>query len=92
MLAINKFICYNKNVHLMSRSGGIGRRTGFKIQRWQHHKGSSPFSGTKVLIDPVWVYFFVFFYLRFAVDVNDSFLLFVEMSSDVFAEDLPSCL
>ena len=26
-----------------------------------------------------------------SVDVNDSFLLFVEMSSDVFAEDLPSC-
>ena len=25
------------------------------------------------------------------VDVYDSFLLFVEMSSDVFAEDLPSC-
>ncbi len=45
----------------MSRSGGIGRRTGFKIQRWQHRKGSSPFSGTREFIDPVWVYFFVFF-------------------------------
>lgn len=45
----------------MSRSGGIGRRTGFKIQRWQHRKGSSPFSGTREKIDPVWVYFFIFF-------------------------------
>lgn len=29
--------------------------------------------------------------LQFAVDVYDLFLLLVEMSSDVFAEDLPSC-
>ena len=54
----------------MSRSGGIGRRTGFKIQRWQHRKGSSPFSGTREFIDPVWVYFFVFLFAVYFV-IND---------------------
>ena len=28
------------------RSGEIGRRTGLKIQRWQHHLGSIPSFGT----------------------------------------------
>lgn len=28
------------------RSGGIGRRTGLKIQRWQQRAGSIPASGT----------------------------------------------
>src|SRR4051812_32660522 len=28
------------------RDGGIGRRTGLKIPRWQHHVGSIPTPGT----------------------------------------------
>ena len=31
----------------VSRSGGIGRRAGFKIQWWQHRAGSIPAFGTK---------------------------------------------
>ena len=30
------------------RSGGTGRRAGFKIQFWQQSEGSSPSFGTKV--------------------------------------------
>ena len=29
------------------RCGGIGRRKGLKIPRWQHRAGSTPASGTK---------------------------------------------
>ncbi len=32
----------------MRRCGGIGRRKGLKIPRWQHRTGSSPVSGTKI--------------------------------------------
>ena len=37
---------YNLIKHI-SRNGGIGRRKGLKIPRWQHRIGSSPISGTK---------------------------------------------
>ena len=33
-------------VYYACRSGGIGRRTGLKIPRWQHRAGSSPAFGT----------------------------------------------
>ena len=47
----------------------------------------------------VWIYKWILFMYKMTefvaawctVDVIDSFLLFVEMSPDVFAEDLPSC-
>ena len=29
------------------RRDGIGRRTGLKIQRWQHRTGSTPVAGTR---------------------------------------------
>lgn len=38
-------MCYTIEVSV-SRSDGIGRRTGLKIQRWQHRAGSSPAFGT----------------------------------------------
>lgn len=34
---------------LIRRSGGTGRRAGFKIQFWQQSKGSIPFFGTNSL-------------------------------------------
>ena len=39
---------YNSRVafHFPRRDGGTGRRSGLKIRRWQHRKGSSPFPGT----------------------------------------------
>ena len=33
-------------ISFVCRSGGIGRRTGLKIPRWQHRAGSSPAFGT----------------------------------------------
>ncbi len=39
-------MCYTIEVSV-SRSDGIGRRTGLKIQRWQHRAGSSPAFGTR---------------------------------------------
>lgn len=32
--------------HFVSRSDGIGRRTGLKIRRWRHRAGSTPAFGT----------------------------------------------
>ena len=43
-----------------SRNGGIGRRKGLKIPRWQHRIGSTPISGTKKLAPlNLGAYFFV---------------------------------
>ena len=36
---------YNLIKHI-SRNGGIGRRKGLKIPRWQHRIGSTPITGT----------------------------------------------
>lgn len=36
-----------KKSETFCRSGGIGRRTGLKIPRWQHRTGSSPVFGTR---------------------------------------------
>src|SRR4030043_311663 len=42
----------------MRRSGGIGRRSGLKIRRWQHHEGSSPsFGKTREPLDEGFVIF-----------------------------------
>ena len=30
---------------IICQHGGIGRRTGLKIQRWQHRAGSTPAAG-----------------------------------------------
>ena len=38
---------YNIKAVKKCRCGGIGRRKGLKIPRWQHRIGSSPISGTK---------------------------------------------
>ena len=35
------------NAPKLSRCGGIGRRKGLKIPRWQQRTGSSPVTGTK---------------------------------------------
>ena len=40
-----------------SRNGGIGRRKGLKIPRWQHRIGSTPIFGTNKK-SLVWVIFF----------------------------------
>ena len=44
------------------RCDGIGRRTGFKIQRWQHRAGSTPATGTKKTTEgfPSVVFFITF--------------------------------
>ena len=41
-----------------SRNGGIGRRKGLKIPRWQHRIGSTPIFGTNKK-SLVWVIFFI---------------------------------
>ena len=39
-------MCYNEHMPAWRN----GRRSGFKIHRWQHHKGSSPLAGTNVFV------------------------------------------
>ena len=45
-----------------SRNGGIGRRKGLKIPRWQHRIGSTPIFGTnkKTTLDSLWWFLFIF--------------------------------
>src|SRR5258706_7560213 len=38
---------------ILGRDGGIGRRSGLKIRRWQHCGGSSPPPGTKAASNQV---------------------------------------
>ena len=40
------------------RCGGIGRRKGLKIPRWQHRTGSSPVTGTNTKYSPNGGYYF----------------------------------
>ena len=53
----------NHNAHFynlikpMCRNGGIGRRKGLKIPRWQHRIGSTPIFGTNKKKSLVWVIF-----------------------------------
>ena len=41
------FLHFTLNIFSACRCGGIGRRKGLKIPRWQHRTGSIPVSGTK---------------------------------------------
>ncbi len=43
---LQKFYDHCTIIVAKCRSGGTGRRTGFKIQRWQHREGSTPSFGT----------------------------------------------
>ena len=36
---------YYYDIIFLCQHGGIGRRTGLKIQRWQHRAGSTPAAG-----------------------------------------------
>ena len=49
---------------ILCQHGGIGRRTGLKIQRWQHRAGSTPAAGiviTTRFSDLVFLFFLPFF-------------------------------
>ena len=52
-------MCYYYFAIKFCRSGETGRRTGLKIQRWQHRAGSTPAFGTKSGILYEVYYFFV---------------------------------
>ena len=43
--------------------GGIGRRTGLKIQRWQHRAGSTPAAGIMIKTRFLSLVFFIYKYL-----------------------------
>ena len=43
--------------------GGIGRRTGLKIQRWQHRAGSTPAAGIMIKTRFFNLVFFIYKYL-----------------------------
>ena len=47
--------------------GGIGRRTGLKIQRWQHRAGSTPAAGIMIktrFLNLVFLFFLPIFPLK----------------------------
>ena len=57
-------ILYFCKLNKFCRSGETGRRTGLKIQRWQHRAGSTPAFGTKQKkVTFVGYYFFIYFTL-----------------------------
>ena len=43
--------------------GGIGRRTGLKIQRWQHRAGSTPAAGIMIKTRFLSLVFFYYIYV-----------------------------
>ena len=43
--------------------GGIGRRTGLKIQRWQHRAGSTPAAGIMIKTRFLNLVFFYYIYV-----------------------------
>ena len=55
-------ILYFCKLNKFCRSGETGRRTGLKIQRWQHRAGSTPAFGTSLSSNLLWL---LFFYLNF---------------------------
>ena len=52
--------------------GGIGRRTGLKIQRWQHRAGSTPAAGIVDLTRFINLVF-SFFFSKFETKVTKNF-------------------
>ena len=58
--------------------GGIGRRTGLKIQRWQHRAGSTPAAGIMIktrFLSLVFFYFLLFSYIEVTKNYLVNFLL-----------------
>ena len=52
---------YYYDIIFLCQHGGIGRRTGLKIQRWQHRAGSTPAAGILQFLKKTRDYFRVFF-------------------------------
>ena len=54
--------------------GGIGRRTGLKIQRWQHRAGSTPAAGIMIKTRFLNLVFFIFYFFPY-IEVTKNYLV-----------------